>query len=304
MSANLRAEDQTEFFDTVRVEIENKILVEIMCNNPNELLGNAIFSDVFSNLTAHLSIVADSIPSKGNYIVHYYPNKSFKIEQVSLSNEFIIVDGKIEQNFGANRCVIEEKDFSINIKFNNLIDLLTIDLQKKISESIANIEPDTKNTKTFTFKFDSTNKVDYKVSSNTTNSFTPVILGLSVGVNAFKNSVIPDLSGEIGIGIYKKGIVKRNFYTSVNIINNYENKEFEQYNFVNLGYRYNLSLSANKDNWIGIEVGYLVTRESDFFDKNTFKIGANWNLSGKISVLPTLYISDNVYPSLRVGFSF
>ena len=59
--------------------------------------------------------------------------------------------------------------------------------------------------------------------------------------------------------------------------------------------------------WFGAELGYLTNRNGNFFDKNTFRLGVNWDIGRYMSVSPCLYISDNfnkMYPGIRLGIGF
>ena len=74
---------------------------------------------------------------------------------------------------------------------------------------------------------------------------------------------------------------------------------------MNAGYRYNLSKTMYKPNWLGVELGYLLSRHGKLFRKNTFRFGVNWEIGKYITVAPQIYISgdfNEIYPAVRIGF--
>jgi hypothetical protein len=54
-------------------------------------------------------------------------------------------------------------------------------------------------------------------------------------------------------------------------------------NFLNLGYRFNLSNRLDKYNWIGFEVGYLTNFNGDLFKTPTFRLGTMIELRHNIT---------------------
>ena len=127
-----------------------------------------------------------------------------------------------------------------------------------------------------------------------------------VGASIIKGELVMDLSAEIGLGFGKKGILKNQFYLSYTPLFDFvDNSTIDLNHFVNLGYRYNLSKNKNDSNWLGVELGYLVSQEGDLFNENTFKIGVNWEVGKYISISPQLYVSKELtYPAVRIGFGF
>lgn len=83
------------------------------------------------------------------------------------------------------------------------------------------------------------------------------------------------------------------------------NAPFENHinHFAGIGYAHSDSNHA----WSGISLNYLVKRQGDLFEKNTFNIGLTHGLNNRIEVQPMIYFHDffrNVYPSLKFGVHF
>jgi hypothetical protein len=131
-------------------------------------------------------------------------------------------------------------------------------------------------------------------------------LKAGVGANLIKNQPVIDLSGELAFVFQKKGISKNQYYLTYNLLYDFiDNSKTNLNSFLNLGYRYNLSNNRDDSDWLGVEFGYLISREGDMFDKDTFRFGFNWEVGNSITISPQLYISsEQTFPGLRIGFGF
>jgi len=77
--------------------------------------------------------------------------------------------------------------------------------------------------------------------------------------------------------------------------------------FVGVGYARNASFNPKNSSWYGISTSYLLKRNGDFFNKNTFAIGLSRSIDSRFEIQPMIYFNDffkNAYPSLKIGVSF
>lgn len=193
----------------------------------------------------------------------------------------------------------------MKINYNELEKLVSDTLIDKLKEVI-----DTTNTiqgrfsATYNYSFHEGQMVHYEQLDKVNGQMDVLNLKGGVGVNLVKNQPVIDLSAEIGLIFSKKRILKNQFYLSYNQLYGFsDNSKINLNSFANIGYRYNLSNTVNEPNWLGVEIGYLVGKQGDLFDKNTFRIGVNWEIGKYISIAPQLYFSENLtYPAIRIGF--
>ena len=132
-------------------------------------------------------------------------------------------------------------------------------------------------------------------------------LNLGAGVGLVKQQWVPDISAGIGIGFAKKGKV-RTPYVSSNALFDFDAEDQMNVNvFLNVGYGWDISRQTNKKEMLGLEVGYLVSRQGELFGDNTFKLGAHWSPVKGVFVSPHLYFTDDfdrVFPGVRIGLGF
>ena len=158
--------------------------------------------------------------------------------------------------------------------------------------------------KTITYEFMNGKINELEVKNNQTDY---IDLQLGAGAGLIRNKWVTDLSFGIGIGLNHKGN-DRLPYLSTNMIFDFapENK-ININTFLNAGYTFNVASRKNKPEYLGVEIGYLVSRKGDLFGKNTFKLAFNWSPAKNIRVSPALYLTDNfnqAFPGVRVGFGF
>jgi hypothetical protein len=74
-----------------------------------------------------------------------------------------------------------------------------------------------------------------------------------------------------------------------------------------IGFDTNASNNPEKPYWIGVSASYLVKRQGELFEKNSFTVGISRTFRERIKVEPKLYFNDffkNAYPSLKIGVTF
>jgi len=294
---------QKTYLDSVSVEIEGKIE-----------LGMSIYdySDLVHSVENDLKNLHDIL--KGNqdipeppYSISYKPNKKLSIKQSGPAERIIWKNGKQTRYQFNNKCEILSDKYQLHIEYNEIESLVSADLIEKLKEVI-----DTTSTiqgrfsKIYNYSFIEGNLVHNKQLDEQVGKTDMLFIKGGVGASLIKNQPVIDLAAEIGLGFGKKGILKNQFYLSYTPLFDFvDNSTIDLNHFVNLGYRYNLSKNKNDSNWLGLELGYLVSQEGDLFNEDTFKIGVNWEVGKYISISPQLYVSKELtYPAVRVGFGF
>jgi len=295
---------QKTSLDSVHVQIEDKMELELSIYDYQDL------SEKMSGDIKRLQSIlkeSDKIPEGTPVTITYTPNQSVMVKQ-SAQNERMIWEGdqSVILEF-SNQCIINSDSYSLLIRFNNLENLTSSSLVtniEKVVEETNNIQG--RFSKTYNYSFDGGSLVHNDQLDKFRGQLDVLNFKGGVGVNLIKSKLVMDLSAEVGLQFSKKGVLKHNYYLSFNQLYYFDSQNQVRLNeFANIGYRYNLSNDTSSPNWLGLELGYLVNRHGDLFDKNTFKFGVNWEIGKYISVSPQLYISDKAtYPGLRIGFGF
>ena len=138
-------------------------------------------------------------------------------------------------------------------------------------------------------------------------------LKLSLGTNlqSLKGIWAGGFYAKIGL-VFGRKLTQKNIYSfQYDWIYDFSSREqqFQKHvnHFVGLEYVRNFSNNPKKSTWYGISASYLIKRNGDFFNKNTFNIGLTHSLYNQIEIQPMIYFNDffkNAYPSIKFGVSF
>lgn len=292
--------------DSIHVRIDNKMEITISSYG---------YDDLWSTIKPELVSLQSIISSNGNFenysdcAIVYIPGKSFTITP-SIPEEIIRINNGIQTNYNfTKKCEVSSSNYSLLIRFNDFNDILQESFIMQIEQAIdSSAAVNARYAGVYDYTFNGKQLIENNVSRSDYGQSDVMLLKGGIGVGLFKNQPMTDISAVVAFSFSKKGILRNEFYISDNLIFNYSaNNDIYTNNFLNLGYRINISRNIKSANWIGIEAGYLITRNGDFFDKNTFRFGFNWELGKSISVAPQLYFSGDLsrmYPGLRIGFGF
>jgi hypothetical protein len=295
---------QRTHLDSLHVKIDDNVELSMVINEYLDLPANV--EEDMKNLQALLKGNLQ-IPEKSPYSINYVPEKRLSIKETEPVETIILENNTSAPYNCVNQCSIHADEYILQIKFDKLETLVSDNLIhkiKKVIDTTNNIK--SRMTKTYNYSFQG-EKLLYNEAFDIFNGKRDmIILSGGVGVNLVKNQPVADLTAELGFMFSKKGILKNEYYLSYNALSDFEtNSKINLNGFANIGYRHNLSKSAKKSNWLGLELGYLVSRQGDFFENNTFRFGMNWKAGKYMSVSPQLYFSkDLAYPALRIGFGF
>lgn len=295
---------QKSFLDSIRVQIDNKMEFELEVNDYTDLAE--IIEKDLKNLQSILK-ESNEIPSEISYTITYTPDKSVFIKQSDQNERIIWEDGKTTLTQFNNQCIVKSENYYLLVRFNEVENLISDDLITKIKE-VVNTTNSIQNryAVTYNYAYEGDKLIHNEDLDKKSGESDAIIVKGGVGANLIKNQPVIDLSAEMGLLFNKKGIWKHNYYLSYNQLSFFDVDSRVVLNgFANIGYRYNFSNDIDNPNWIGVEVGYLVNRHGDMFDKNTFRVAANWEIGRYITVSPQLYFSgSSSYPALRIGFGF
>lgn len=292
--------------DSLHIRIDNKMEVMISSYGYKDL-----WTSIKPDLVSLQSIVSSN-PEFEKYSscsIEFVPEQSFSINQSS-PEEIIRINGETQIKYSfSNKCKISSSKYFMQIRFNDFNDLIQESIIKQIEQAIDSCYAiNARYAGIYDYSFNGEQLIENNVSRSKYGQMDALLLKGGVGVGLIKNQPITDISAVIALSFSKKGLSRHEFYLSDNLIYNFDSdQKLYTNNFLNLGYRINVSQNKKSPNWIGIEAGYLLNRNGDFFEKNTFRLGFNWELGKSIAVSPQLYFSGNsskLYPGLRVGFGF
>lgn len=135
-------------------------------------------------------------------------------------------------------------------------------------------------------------------------------LNIVPALSVYKNKFIPSISPEIeyftnlGMNTLSLSVA----YESLIDFRNVNGKSTRTINgFLNFALRIKSNLK-NKSNYSpGINIGFLIKRSGNMFEKNTFRIGLSQNIGKNIQLVPELYFPgklNRITPGLKLKYSF
>src|SRR5690606_21049747 len=195
--------------------------------------------------------------------------------------------------------------YEIVVGFNDIIDLTTVDFNSIFTAIIGGLPAKHRFLRYLEFQADNQSGKIVLSENRHMGYFDMLSLQAGVGANVYRGRFLTDISGEIGVQLNYKGILKNQYYVSNNLMFFFgaENSAVIN-NFTNIGYRRNFSNQKDKPNWLGIEIGALTKRRGDIFKPNTIRLGVNWQAGKHITAEPQLYFNgffQQVSPGIRLG---
>jgi hypothetical protein len=311
--------------DSVRIRFENCLLEIAAFDLSINSLKDAGIQLKVNELLTELEKVEIVEPADGEKICikwsGYIGGKEQefkKLEMISIKNSsklFVVSEGNIlETDFGKIVFEIEDENYLIRLHLEKLADAKMINSQDffdKIRDADSKIPNNRK-------------KINAWLIENNTHSFnthflnevpplTLDMLELNAGVGAgwIYNQFVSSFNFRLGFAFAKKGILRNRYFVDHELLYDFSNPQgenkFDLNGFLSLGYERNFSLDPNKAKWYGISAGFMVIRNGNFFEKNTFRISVHRQVNNSITIKPEIYFNDfvkNGTPALKVQIAF
>lgn len=303
---NVFGQNDQAFSDSIFYHGNGKMDMLIVIKDYHLLAKNDQVSAVLKDFQDRINEVIGSIPQTA-YTIEYQFQKNLDILGSNKLKSYSLKDGKeMVENF-RNQAFITDggNDFHITVNFNEIGDLIQADVSAILSQIIKDLPEKHRFMRYLEFQPDQQNGKIMLTENRHTGYFDMLSLQAGVGANVYRSKFLTDITGEIGLQLNHKGILRNQFYVSNNLMFAFdaENNALIN-NFTNFGYRRNLSNKRDSPNWLGVEIGTLTKKSGDIFQPNTMRLGVNWNAGKHITVSPQLYWNgffQQVSPGFRIG---
>lgn len=293
--------------DTISYQVSQNLTLLILSKDYHNLSKDNQVQSILEDFQSRVRGIQESIPTSSSYTIDYqYQNKleilqSNKIKSYNLSEDIGMTEGFRNQ---AN-ITDGNNGYRVELNFNDVTEILEADFAAILSSIISELPEKDRYLRYLEYRKDTEqNKV--VLTDNRPSGYLDMLsFQAGVGANVYRNKFLTDLTGEIGLQLNHKGILRNQFYVSNNLIFSFdaENNTLIN-NFTNIGYSRNLSNVKDKSNWLGVEFGILTKRSGEIFQPNTMRIGLNWEAGKHITVSPQLYFNgffQQVSPGFRIG---
>lgn len=310
--------------DTLRIWF-NEFMIEINSNDINKHPLNSIeLAKTAASVGALLESL--SIPKPENDELYFISISDVdgkqKLEYMNATIEkrkkdpkkLVFTKGKVlEKDFGNYIVEVDDIDYTILFYLDDISDLNKIkgeSFEKQVTVAQSLIPGGRKKVNGWLKWNGNDNFESNFLGESSPYSLDMIELTAGLGAGVIKNQWANDINFRVGLGFGIKGIMRNRYFTEFKMVYDFANsgdKVFSVNSFVALGWEHNFSTTTEKVNWIGFSVGYLVDRNTDFFQKNTWKLAMKKSINQTISVNPELYFNGffkNVYPGVQIGINF
>ena len=290
--------------DSVIFYVDNRVEVNMAVPDYSDLKSSSGVVAALADFKRVVTQLQNQLSSESAEVVRYSVGGSVTVEPGNQKIVYLRKEGSFTNTGVRDRGIIVSKEFKIFITTSDISSITDLSLSECLEKVIAILHEKSRWSKSLYYECidGAVMKIDDR---NNELDFLELTLGAGAGL--VKNAWVPDVSFGVGIGFNKKGVA-RFPYISSNMLFDFGSEGGTNINtFLNVGYGWDISKQTKKKEILGIELGYLISRQGDLFGENTFKLGANWSPVKGVFVNPHLYITDNfntVFPGIRVGFGF
>jgi len=260
---------------------------------------------LLKNFQSSIGEIQESLPANP-YHIKYISQKQIEILASPIVKSFTISEDRGLSTDFQHRAILRDAtgQYQVELGFNNIEEIIAADFSSIVKGITENLPIKDRYLRYLEYRLDQNKQLT--LTQNRVSGYLDMLsLMAGVGANVYKNQFLTDITGEIGLQLNHKGILRNQFYVSNNLIFSFDAENTALINnFTNIGYRRNFSNQKDKPNWLGIEIGSLTKRSGDLFQPNTMRLGMNWNAGKNITVSPQIYFNgffQQVSPGLRIG---
>ena len=311
--------------DSVRIRFENCLLEIATFDLSVNSLKDADIQFKVNELLSELEKIEIVQPADGEKIYikwsEFVGGKEQKIKKLKMSSIknssklFVVSEGNLlETDFGNIVFEIEDENYLIRLHLEKLADAEKINSQEfldKIMDADSKIIKNRRKINAWLIENNSHSFNTYFLNEAPPLTLDMIELNVGAGVGWIYNQFVSSFNFRIGFAFAKKGILKNRYFVDNELLYDFSNPQgenkFDLNGFLSLGYERNFSLDPNKAKWYGISAGFMVLRNGNFFDKNTFRISVHRQVNNSITIKPEIYFNDfvkNVTPALKVQIAF
>lgn len=288
--------------DSVILYVENRVEIKVAVPDYHKLKTSDSVIVALKKFKRIISGLENQLSPGSADLISYSIGGKLTVEPGDQKIIFMNKNGKLSNTGSRDKAMIIGETYKIYITTTDITKIADLRLSSCF-EKMSRMLPE-KNHMSKSIYYECVNE-NVTELENKNNTLDFLELNLGAGAGLIKNSWVADFSFGISLGINYKGIVRAP-YISTNMVFDFNAENKMNLNtFLNMGYQWDINHKSEKLEYLGVELGYLISKQGDLFGKNTFKLGVNWSPAKFITVSPQLYISDNfktAYPAIRIGF--
>lgn len=294
--------------DTITIYIENKVELKIAIHDFAQLKDSSSFItkhlEKFQKDLAVLASAQNGLkPEVADKLV-YIPNEKIVLEKIDKKEIFQLEGSEVINTGFRDQAELTLGEVTAYITTDDLGDLGELDLAGSVVKMIDSLPEKSRYSVHQFFQYKDERITVLENEKKGGNSEDIIELSFDAGANLIKNKLVGDIELRLGLTFSKKGIAQMGPYTTLTFMYDFPNNRKTNINlFLNAGYDF---YDDNKFS-IGVEYGYLIRRQGDFFESGTTRLGLNISSESKLNLTPYMYFDKGfkkAYPGLRLGLNF
>lgn len=288
--------------DSVIIYIDNRVEINIAIPDYHQLRTSNKVNEALQEFQSIMPQISMNLSAEKPEVIRYTNDKKVTVSPGDPTEIYLIKDGKMSDTGFRDKAIISGEGFRITITASDISNIADMPLLTCLSEVTAKLPKQRSWSKSLYYECIDGN---VKVLEDKNNEWDMLELSAGAGANLVRTTWVPDLTLKVGLGFNKKGMLHSPYFLSNTLFDFTSENKINLNTFLNLGYSWTINKKADKNDLLGVEVGYLISQQGDLFGDNTFKVGFNWSPAKHIQVSPHIYITDDfgkVFPGIRIGF--
>lgn len=293
----------TQFIgDTVIIYVDNRVEIKVAVADYIDLKTSDKIFSALEEFEKMIPEIEDQLSSASADLIKFSVGSSLTVEPGDPTFIYLIKDEELSNTGYRDQVIINGENFTVYITTSDILKITDLSLSSCLEKVIDLLPEKTMWSRSIYYECRNENIKKLETKSN-----SPDYLELQLGAGAglVKNSLVTDISFGISLGLNHKGTIRAPYVSSNMVFDFGTESKININTFLNLGYQWEMNNKSEKRDFMGVELGYLISKQGDLFGENTFKFGINWSPAKLINVSPQLYITDNfktIYPGIRIGF--
>ena len=296
--------------DTLVMHIDEKVEMKIVLADYKTMKIDSNQKKVRAKLSAFQEVVKeikDDLDSDNAEYILFADNDELTVKPGDPTKYYIVNDG-VKSSGIRDKAVLMVGDMQVIITSTQMELIVDINLLGCYDQMLLKIPHNSRYAKTHYFecKGEQVELIGDKEEVHSQGDILEFSGG--GGVNLYKGQWIGELGLRLDLEFFKKNVLQHNPYFTWSFL--YDFSEFDKMHInqmFSVGYSWDRNRGEGDENHFGVELGFLVSRSGDLFEKNTTRFGINWSPAKGIVVSPQMYIIggfEQVQPGFRIGLGF
>lgn len=302
--------------DTVKVIVEERLEMKIILKNYDLLKTETTKHEIqqyLEDFQKQVEQLGDELKASRAEELIYQGNGQLIVKNGAELEIYLITADELINSGSRDKGVIVHPKARIELTTADISDITEWDITKRFVKVVDSLPTQSRYAKTLNYSAKDDRIQFLSESINGQSAGDVIELSVGAGANLIKGQWVGEFQAKMDLMFFNKNILKHNPYLGYSLLYDFSgNERVNTYGFLNVGYAYDRSHGKGKENWFGVEAGFLLNNSSNqgmneyaLFEKNTWRFGLNWSPAKGITVSPQMFVVggfEKVQPGLRISF--